>query len=90
MKYGQPLLIAVLLLAVLASGIGVVHAKYMSRKHFVELQMLLAERDAADVEWGRLQLEQSTWGTHGRVERLARKRLDMHMPVAREVVIITP
>ncbi len=90
MRYGQPLLIGFLLLAVLASGIGVVYAKYISRKHFVALQALLAERDAADVEWGRLQLEQSTWGTHGRVERLARKRLDMHMPRAHEVVIITP
>jgi len=90
MRYGQPLLIVFLLLAVLASGISVVHAKYASRKHFVALQQLLAERDAADVEWGRLQLEESTWGTHGRVELLARKKLDMHTPVAHEIVIITP
>jgi len=90
MRYGQPLLIGFLLLAVLASGIGVVYAKYISRKYFVELQGLLAERDAVDVEWGRLQLEQSTWGTHGRVERLAHKRLDMHLPTADEIVIIAP
>jgi cell division protein FtsL len=90
MRYGQPLLMGFLLLAVLASGIGVVYAKYVSRKHFVELQALLTERDAVDIEWGRLQLEQSTWGTHGRVERLARKQLDMRMPTADEVVIITP
>jgi len=90
MKYGQPISIGFLSLAVLASGIGVVHAKYISRKYFVELQTLLAERDAVDIEWGRLQLEQSTWGTHGRVEHLARKRLGMHMPVEHEVVVITP
>jgi len=90
MKYGQTALMGFLLLAVLASGIGVVYAKYISRKYFVELQVLLSERDAVDIEWGRLQLEQSTWGTHGRVERLAHKKLDMHMPVAQEVVIITP
>jgi len=90
MKYGQPILMGFLLLAVLASGIGVVYAKYISRKHFVELQALLAARDAVDTEWGRLQLEQSTWGTHGRVERLARKRLDMRLPTAGEVVVIAP
>jgi len=90
MRYGQPALIGFLLLAVLASGIGVVYAKYISRKYFVELQSLLSERDAVDIEWGRLQLEQSTWGTHGRVERLAHEKLGMHMPIAQEVVIITP
>ncbi len=90
MKYGQPILMGLLLLSVLASGIGVVYAKYISRKYFVELQTLLAARDAIDTEWGRLQLEHSTWGTHGRVERLARKKLDMHMPTADEVVIIAP
>ncbi len=90
MRYGQPLLIVFLLLAVVASGIGVTYAKYASRKHFVTLQQLLAERDAADVEWGRLQLEESTWGTHGRVELLAREKLDMHIPLAHEIVIITP
>ena len=90
MKYGQPGFLAFCLLAVLASGIAVVYAKYASRKYFVELQTLRAERDAIDVEWKRLQLEQSTWATHGRVERIARSKLDMHTPVASEVVVITP
>ncbi|HEC17701.1 MAG TPA: cell division protein FtsL [Sedimenticola sp.] len=88
MRYGQPVFLVFCLLAVLASGIGVVYAKYASRKYFVELQALRAERDAIDVEWGRLQLEQSTWATHGRVERMARKKLGMHIPAADEVVVI--
>jgi cell division protein FtsL len=37
-----------------------------------------------------LQLEQSTWATHGRVERIANKKLKMHIPSAREVVVIRP
>ena len=88
MKYGQPLFLAFCMLAVLASGIGVVYAKYASRMHFVELQTLFAERDALNVEWGQLQLEQSTWATHGRVERVARKKLDMHIPASDEIVVI--
>lgn len=90
MKYGQPAFLVFCFLAVLASGVAVVYAKYASRKYFVELEVLHAERDASDVEWRRLQLEQSTWAAHGRVERIARNKLDMHTPVAGEVVVIAP
>jgi len=82
--------ITLLAVAVILSATGVVYAKYASRKYFVELQALRAERDALDVEWGRLQLEQSTWATHGRIERIARKQLEMHIPSATEVIVIRP
>lgn len=90
MTRGRLMLLIFLSLAVLFSAVGVVYAEYASRKHFVELQTLRAEREAVDVEWGRLQLEQSTWATHSRVERMARKKLDMHLPVADEILVITP
>lgn len=79
-----------LLISVLISGIGVAYAKYMSRKHFVELESLRAERERIDIEWGRLQLEQSSYATHGRVEKTARSRLGMRIPTADEVVVIKP
>jgi cell division protein FtsL len=87
---GGVLLLLFLLVAVTLTATGVVYAKYASRKYFVELQSLRKERDAIDVEWGRLQLEQSTWATHGRVERLARERLNMRIPEAREILVIRP
>jgi cell division protein FtsL len=90
MTRGRFLLLALLALGVLMSATAVVYAKYASRKHFVELQQLRAQRDAVDVEWGRLKLEQSTWAAHGRVERLARKKLDMHLPATSEVVVVRP
>jgi cell division protein FtsL len=82
--------ISLLLLLVLGSATAVVYAKYASRKHFVELERLRSERDAVEVEWGRLQLEQGAWATHGRVERVARKRLQMRIPSSSEVVVIRP
>lgn len=88
MKRSQLLLLVALLLLVLASGTGVVYAKYASRKAFVELQRLTRERDAVEVEWGRLLLEQSAWATHGRVERIAGEDLQMHTPSSEEVVVI--
>lgn len=88
MTRGQLVLAVFLSLLVVVSGVGVVYAKYASRKHFLELQGLQGERDALDVEWGRLQLELSTWATHGRIESEARERLKMHMPKTEEVVLI--
>ena len=48
--------------AVMVSAIAAVYAKHKSRKLFVELQTLTAERDRLEMDWGRLQIEQSTPG----------------------------
>ncbi|GAB4358062.1 MAG: cell division protein FtsL [Gammaproteobacteria bacterium] len=76
--------------AVLGSALGVIYAKHQTRKLFVELNGLQKERDELQIEWGRLQLEQATWATHGRVERIARQRLKMQIPAPEEVVIVKP
>lgn len=83
-------LLLLLGLLVVMTAVAVVHAKFASRKYFVELQSLRDERDRLDVEWGRLQLEQSTWATHGRVARIANEKLNMRLPSAKEVVVIRP
>lgn len=88
MTRGQLLFLIALALGVLASAVAVVHAKYESRRQFVALQQLREQRDQVDSEWGRLQLELGAWGTHGRVERLARNRLAMRQPRPDEVVVI--
>jgi len=84
------LCVALLWLAVLASSLGVVYGKQQARNRFSELQKLTNVRDELDIEWGQLQLEQSTWGTHGRVERVARDDLRMVIPQASELRIVQP
>lgn len=83
-------LVSVLLLslAVLASAVAVIHVKYLTRTEFVELQTLRTMRDALDVEWGQLQLEEAALTTHTRVERAAHQRLNMHMPTGDEVRVV--
>jgi cell division protein FtsL len=83
-------LLALLVAGVLASALGTVFAKHESRKLFVQLQDLEGARDEMNIEWGQLQLEQSTWATHGRIEKLARTRLEMVTPAADAVVIVRP
>lgn len=76
--------------AVLASAAGVVYVKHEARSLFVELERLSAERDRLNIEWGRLQLEQSAWSTHGFVEQVANQKLQMTIPNATEVRIVRP
>jgi cell division protein FtsL len=74
--------------AVLASAVGVVWSKQQSRNQFVELQRLEKERDLLDTEWGQLRLEQSTWVTYGRIEKVARDDLRMVVPDPNQVHLV--
>lgn len=78
-----------LLAMVVGSAIGVIYSKHRSRRLFVQLQEFQQERDQLNIEWGRLQLEQGAWTTSGRVERIARERLDMKIPSQSDVVILS-
>jgi len=85
----QLTLLSGLILAVVLSAVAVVYSKHQSRKLFVELQALYQQIDELDIEWGRLQLEQSTWSSHGRIEEIARKKLNMTLPKANDILYIT-
>ncbi len=71
----RALFFPLLLVVVIASAMGVAWSRHESRKLFNQLQQLEGERDAMNVEWGQLQLEQSTYTTHGKIESAARDRL---------------
>ena len=77
-------------MSILATALSVVWVKHESRKLFATLQRLERMRDDLNVEWGQLQLEQSTWATDGRIESLVRKQLQMDLPRAEEIVVVTP
>ena len=76
---GRLVLIAILFFANVFTGVGIVYSKHSMRKSFIELQTLQKKYDELQVNWGRLQLEQSAWATHGRVEKLAREKLKMDL-----------
>jgi cell division protein FtsL len=80
----------VLALALFGSSLGVVFSTHQARVLFVELQGLQKVRDEMNTQWGRLQLEQSTWATHGRIEKIANNKLDMVIPPPGAVVIVQP
>ncbi|WP_462322330.1 cell division protein FtsL [Halochromatium sp.] len=75
-------------LAVVATATAVVYVKYLTRIEFVDLQSVRAARDALDVEWERLRIEEAAMGTQARVERHARQSLQMHLPRSGELRIV--
>jgi cell division protein FtsL len=83
-------LVAVLMLAasVTASGVWVIGAKHRARQLFIELEELNREQDRLQLDWGRLQIEQSTWATHPRIETLARERLKLTVPRDEQLVVV--
>jgi cell division protein FtsL len=85
-----PIVLPVLWLAVLGSAVQVIYARHKARAMFVRLEKLSAERDSLEIEWGRLQLEQSYWSSHAFVERVANTKLQMNLPQTRDVRIVRP
>jgi cell division protein FtsL len=77
------------LLAVLvACAVSLVTSRHQARKLFVELEREQAQSRAYDVEYGQLQLEQSTWATPGRIEKVAREQLRMQVPGPGRIQVI--
>jgi len=85
-----PVVLPVLWFAVLGSAVQVIYARHKARDMFVRLEKLNAERDSLDMEWGRLQLEQSYWSSHAFVERVANAKLRMSLPQTKDVRIVRP
>ncbi len=85
-----PLLLPVLWLAVLGSAVQVIYARHEARDLFVRLEKVNAERDSLEMDWGRLQLEQSYWSSHAFVERVANAKLQMSLPQMHDVRIVRP
>ena len=85
----QPFLLVLVFAAVcVMSAMAIVYTKHESRKLFVELEALTDERDRLNIEWGQLQIEQSTWATHARIERVAAEELSLVRPKSTEIYVI--
>ena len=89
MNTRQPfLLVFVFALVCVLSAMALVYTKHESRKLFVELEALSDVRDELNIEWGQLQIEQSTWATHARIEKVAAEDLSLVRPDATEIFVI--
>ncbi|MGE5087764.1 MAG: cell division protein FtsL [Candidatus Levyibacteriota bacterium] len=80
---------SLLLLGVLvACALSLVTSRHQARRLFVELEREQARAHQYDVEYGQLSLEESTWGTPSRVEKIAREQLHMQLPGPARIEIV--
>jgi cell division protein FtsL len=85
----QPLVyVAVLALICVVSALALIKTKHEARKLFIQLESLTDERDRLNIEWGQLQIEQSTWATHARIEQVATDDLSLVRPDADDIFVI--
>jgi cell division protein FtsL len=80
------ILFAVLIL----SALSLVTSQHKSRKLIFELQQQQEMAKFSDTEWSQLQLEQSTWAMHSRLEQVASDLLHMHVPDTKHIQIVAP
>jgi len=72
----------------LLSSLGVVHAEHRERKYVLAQEEAVQHRDELEVDWARLQLEEASLASHGRIDGLARARLQMSAPAHDCVVTV--
>jgi len=70
------------------SAIQLLLIRYENRQSFIELQQLKQQRDQLNIEWGQLQLEQSTYAQQDRIETISKQRLQMRLPELHNTIII--
>jgi len=78
----------VLIFVLLACALSVVSANHRARKVFTELEAGQKRMRDLDVEWGQLQLEQSTLAAHVRVATVARDKLGMKPPAPGQIISV--
>jgi cell division protein FtsL len=78
----------ILLALAIASALGAVSSQHKARQLFSELEREQVVQRRLDTEFRQLQLEQSTWATHARIEKVALAQLRMQMPVPAKVQVV--
>ncbi|MGB1142178.1 MAG: cell division protein FtsL [Halioglobus sp.] len=75
---------------VLVSCFAIIHSTHACRALYAELQVLESSQWYLQENYGRLLLEQSTWASHHRVEKVARGDLGMREPDLASYRVVTP
>jgi cell division protein FtsL len=80
---------AALLVLILVSAFATIYSTHACRALYTQLQELESSQWYLQEDYGRLLLEQSTWASHYRVEKVARSDLGMGAPNLAQYKVIT-
>jgi cell division protein FtsL len=79
-----------LLGVLIACALMLVTSQHQARKLYVELQKEQELARQFEIEWGQLQLEQSTWAMHARIEKIAGRNLSMRVAPPSRIQVVPP
>ena len=79
-----------LLTVLIACALGLVTSPHQARQLFITLEEEGERARQLEIEFGQLQLEQSTWAMHTRIEKIAAQTLRMRAPDARRIQLVAP
>ena len=65
-----------------------INSQHQSRKLYFELDQQKEISQKLNSEFSQLQLEQSTWAMHGRIEEVAKKLLKMKTPEPKKIILL--
>ena len=80
----------ILFFALIFTALGLVNAQHKARNLYIELEQFSQTSKQLEQEYGQLQLEQSTWAMHSRIEAIATEHLAMQVPDAKRVQVVLP
>ncbi len=78
----------ILFFALIFSALGLVNSQHQARKLYIELEQLNQAESLSKQVYGQLQLEQSTWAMHSRIESIATEQLQMQVPDAKRIQVV--
>lgn len=78
-----------LLVIAFATALVVVTVRHANRLAFVHLQQAEQQRDELQIEWGRLTLEKSTWGSEHSIAEQAQAKFAMRVPAPEKIITVT-
>jgi cell division protein FtsL len=82
--------IFLLLILIFFSALGLIYTRHQNHLTFMQIQTLSQQNDELNEQWRQLRLEHSTLTQQPRIEKLAKQKLNMHIPQPHETMIIQP
>lgn len=80
----------ILLALLMASAVALVTSQHRARTLYAELERERQTAKQIETEWGQLNIEQSTWSMHSRIEKVATSRLRMTAPAQDQLQMLDP
>lgn len=79
----------ILFFALIFSALGLVSSQHKARNLYIALEQSKQLAKQLEQEYGQLQLEQSTWAMHSRIEQIATQQMQMQVPDAKRVQVVS-